>query len=69
MESGEEQGTIHIQAYISLKERKRLTALKKIDPHAHFEKVEFDNGASSYCLKEKTRLEGPIELGKKPILR
>ena len=28
-----------------------------------------DNGASKYCLKEETRLEGPFEFGTKPINR
>ena len=68
MEAGENE-TVHIQAYVWLKERKRLPGMKKIDSHAHFEPVKFDNGASSYCLKEETRLEGPIELGEKPMLR
>lgn len=26
-----------------------------------------DNGASAYCLKEETRLQGPIEWGKRPL--
>lgn len=33
---------------------------------AHFEPVKRDNGASDYCLKEETRLEGPWEFGLKP---
>jgi len=33
---------------------------------AHFEIVKRDNGASDYCLKEQTRLEGPWEFGIKP---
>lgn len=43
--------------------------MKKRDPVAHFEPVKVDNGASMYCLKEETRLEGPIEVGKKPLKR
>jgi len=45
---------------------KRLTGLKKHDPKAHFTPVKFDNGASAYCLKEDTRVEGPWEFGLKP---
>lgn len=43
--------------------------MKKRCPKAHFEPVKHDNGASDYCLKEDTRLEGPWEFGKKPIRR
>lgn len=31
--------------------------------------VKFDNGASDYCLKEDTRLDGPWEFGLKPARR
>jgi hypothetical protein len=41
--------------------------MKKKDPHAHFEPVKKENGASKYCLKEETRKEGPWEFGKKPL--
>jgi len=41
--------------------------MKKRDPHAHFEPVKKDNGASAYCMKEETRIEGPIEYGKRPL--
>jgi len=68
LEKGKE-GTVHIQAYISLKSQSRLSALKKHDKSAHFEPVKFDNGASTYCLKEDTRIEGPYEFGTKPMNR
>ena len=68
LEKGE-NGTRHIQAYIALKVNARITKLKKHDPKAHFEMVKRDNGASAYCLKEDTRLDGPWEFGKKPIAR
>jgi len=32
----------------------------------HIKKVNRDNGASEYALKEETRLEGPEEFGNKP---
>lgn len=68
IEAGQED-TVHIQAYISLEKPDRLSAMKRMDPRAHFEPVKFDNGASEYCMKTETRLEGPIELGEKPLLR
>jgi len=46
-----------------------MSWLKKKDCHAHFEPVKIDNGASRYCLKEDTRLEGPVEVGKRPIAK
>jgi len=66
LEKGKE-GTVHIQFFLNFaKPGKTLTALKKVDKHAHFEIVKRDNGASDYCLKEETRLEGPWEFGIKP---
>lgn len=53
--------------YIALKRNSRLSALKKIDAHAHFTIVKKDYGASAYCLKEETRLQGPIEWGTRPM--
>lgn len=43
--------------------------MKKKDPLAHFEGVKCDHGASKYCLKEDTRVDGPWEFGKKPVNR
>lgn len=43
-----------------------MSALKKHDKRAHFEIITKDNGASDYCLKEETRIEGPWEFGLKP---
>jgi len=68
LEKGTE-GTVHIQAYISLPRSQRLSWLKKRDPQGHFSPVKRDNGASSYCLKEETRIEGPLEYGTKPVNR
>jgi len=66
LEKGKE-GTVHIQFFLNYeKPGKTIAALKKHDKHAHFEVVKRDNGASSYCLKEETRLEGPWEFGIKP---
>lgn len=66
IEKGKE-GTIHLQYFIMFgKDQKRLTALKKICPHSHFEAVRINNGADDYCMKEDTRIEGPWSFGVKP---
>lgn len=66
LEKGKD-GTVHVQFFLNYeKPGKRLAALKKHDPRAHFEIVKRDNGASDYCLKEETRVEGPWEFGLKP---
>jgi len=44
-----------------------MSFLKRKDPQAHLEPVKVDNGASVYCLKEDTRIEGPIETGTRPL--
>lgn len=43
-----------------------MSALSKVCKKSHFVAVKVDNGASDYCLKEETRLEGPWEFGLKP---
>jgi len=47
----------------------RKTALIKINSFASYTPVRKDNGASSYCLKEETRVDGPWEFGEKPMKR
>jgi hypothetical protein len=66
LEKGKE-GTPHIQFFINFKQAKRISALKKHCPKAHFEVVRINNGAHEYCMKEDTRLEGPWEYGIKPV--
>lgn len=41
----------------------------KINGKADYHKVTKDNGASIYCLKENTRIDGPWEFGKLPVKR
>lgn len=43
-----------------------LGGMKKIHKAVHWEPVRVDNGASEYCMKEDTRVEGPWEFGTKP---
>jgi len=68
LEKGED-GTVHLQFYVSLSktDRKRITAMKKLCAHTHWEPVGKDNGASSYAMKEETRVEGPWEFGSRPL--
>jgi Putative viral replication protein. len=65
IEKGKE-GTIHIQYYLNFENPTRISALKKHCSKSHFERVGKDNGASSYAMKEDTRVEGPWEFGLKP---
>jgi len=60
------EGTTHIQYFLNFSKPKRLAALKAHCGKSHFTPVSRDNGASDYCLKEQTRLEGPWEHGLKP---
>lgn len=65
LEKGDE-GTVHVQFFLNYKDPVRLSKLKKHDARAHFSIVKRDNGASDYCLKEDSRVEGPWEFGIKP---
>lgn len=67
LERGEKEGHLHIQFFVNFKQPKRISAITKHDKRIHVEKVKVDNGASTYCMKEETRVEGPIELGIKPV--
>lgn len=54
-----EKGTPHFQGYLVLKERQRLSAVKKLWPRAHlFERLGTPERASDYCKKgEQTKAE------------
>lgn len=59
-----EQGTPHLQGYLQLKQRQRLSYLKKLDSHAHWEvRRGTHQEAVEYCSKEDTRQEGPWTYG------
>lgn len=68
LEKGENE-TVHIQLTVSFKKTKRLGALRKFDPKAHWEICRSPDRAMTYCMKEETRIEGPYEFGIKPVKR
>lgn len=41
--------------------------MRKVNEKAHYEIVRKDNGVDAYCMKDDTRVEGPIEHGVKPV--
>lgn len=62
-ESGAD-GTPHYQGYVEFSQRKRLTALKKINRRAHWEvRRGSQEQAINYCKKTSTRVAGPYEIG------
>lgn len=59
------QGTIHFQGYVQWTIRKRLVAVKKILPTAHWEVARgTPDQCQAYCTKEETRIEGPWQSGR-----
>lgn len=63
LEKGE-NGTPHLQGYVVMKKRSRLSAMKKLDPTAHWEvRKGTHQQAVDYCKKEETRIGGPWEIG------
>jgi len=63
------EGTPHLQFYVHYARCVRITHITKKFPSIHCEKVKRDNGASSYCMKEDTRVEGPFTFGTVPVRR
>lgn len=68
LEKGKE-GTPHMQYFLHLEKKQRISWFKKYCPKSHFEFVKFNNGADEYCNKEDTRLAGPWSFGVKPARR
>lgn len=56
LEKGIENGVTHLQFYIKLNNKMRLTELKKTFRRAHLEKVNNIEKAIEYCQKEETSL-------------
>ena len=69
LEKGEETGALHIQFFVNFNKPTRVAAISKVDKTIHAEKVLVNNGADAYCMKTETRVEGPIELGIRPVKR
>jgi len=47
-----EQGTPHLQGYVTFKYSKTLTAMKKINARAHWETARAEEQAANYCMKD-----------------
>lgn len=63
LEQGE-SGTPHFQIYLEFKNQKRFETLKNQFPTAHIEKrLGTKEQARNYCMKEETRIVGPVEIG------
>ena len=69
LEKGEETEHPHIQFFLNFKNKARISAITKVNKRVHCEKVVVNNGADTYCMKEETRVDGPIEFGEKPVKR
>lgn len=67
-EMGEVEHTMHFQFVVNFESPVKLSALKKIEPRAHWEKTR-SAAAVDYCFKKETRLLGPWEFGHKPVKR
>lgn len=65
-ERGEAAGTEHIQGYVRLKKKSRMSAVKLLlgrdDPHLEMAKGSEEQNRQ-YCTKEETRIAGPFEHG------
>lgn len=58
------EGTRHLQGYLQLATQKRLAAMKKIHPGAHWEQRKGTHSeAYAYVTKTESREDGPWELG------
>lgn len=67
LEKGEETEHPHIQFFMNFEKTARITKITKVNKRVHVERVKVNHGADKYCMKEDTRVEGPIEFGEKPF--
>lgn len=62
-------GTLHIQGYLYLKHPTTFNGVRGLLPAGtHIELSRDPEAAIKYCSKEDTRIAGPIEHGKRPVL-
>ena len=62
-----ESGTPHYQGYLYFPSNRRLAALHRLAPRAHFEpRRGTHDQARDYCRKDEGRLDGPWEQGEPP---
>jgi hypothetical protein len=64
-----DSSTLHYQGYVEFTTAKRISTLKNINPHAHFEvRRGSRKQAIEYCMKEDTRVPGmePVIIGTLP---
>lgn len=62
--AGEEEGFLHYQGYLKLKDKKRKLTVKNLFcRQIHIDDCHAPKGARAYCSKEDTRVEGPWEEG------
>ncbi len=61
-EGGGEEKTPHLQGQVTFKKRKRLSALRKIDPRIHWEATRNECASIDYCQKEGGKVHTNIRL-------
>lgn len=59
-------GTTHFQIFLYTQTKSRCKTISKHFPTAHVEITRDIEKSRQYCMKDDTRLEGPIELGHFP---
>lgn len=69
LECGELTEGLHIQAYANYSQKKSFMGLKKWDTKMHIEICRNAEKSERYCFKEKSRVEGPLTFGIKPVRR
>lgn len=62
-------GNLHLQGFLVMKVKKRLTQMKKIHATAHWLVSDYPTAAARYCEKSDTHIAGPWEWGSRPDKR
>ena len=57
LEKGEENGTVHIQAYVRYRNARTFQSIRKHFQHCHILAANAARASWDYCTKEKTRIE------------